>query len=87
MGNVEQIYEAEVSKESDDAVNTMSLMISWDMKGEDAAGAWISGWDSGRRSGLEWDMEFISTQVKMTFWGGWTNHETRVENRDSGCKW
>ena len=39
MGNVEQIYEAEVSKESDDAVNTMSLMISWDMKGEDAAGA------------------------------------------------
>lgn len=60
----------EASKESDDAVNIVSLMISWDMKGEDATGASVSGWDSGKRSGLEWDMEFISTQVRLMFWGG-----------------
>ena len=39
MDNVEQICKVEVSKESDDAVNIMSLMISWDMKGENAEGA------------------------------------------------
>jgi len=39
MDNIEQICKVEVSKESDDAVNIMSLMISWDMKGEDAVGA------------------------------------------------
>lgn len=43
MDNVEQICKVEVSKESDDAVNIMSLRISWDMKEEDAVGAWVSG--------------------------------------------
>ena len=70
MDNTEQICKVEVSRESDDAVNIMSLMISWDMKGEDAVGAWVSGMEFRKEvwSGVGYGIHQHSGEADVLGW-------------------